>query len=82
MSFWPPPRLSRSKVPALMTHLDGDSDDNPAKMSEDKDDADAKLVDEVKNADTHNDTKHGCRLSLQHLIVFFTLRGSRILLPT
>lgn len=36
-------------------NLCSDSDDDPAKMSEEEDDADDKLVDEVKNADTHKD---------------------------
>lgn len=57
--------------------LDGNSDDDPAKTSEDEDDADAKLVDEVKNADTHKDTKHGYRLSLQRLIVFLYTKRSK-----
>lgn len=51
-------------------NLSSDSDDDTAEMSEDEDDADDKLVNEVKNADTHKDTKHGYRLSLQHFIVF------------
>jgi hypothetical protein len=51
-------------------NLSSDSDDDTAEMSEGEDDADDKLVNEVKNADTHKDTKHGYRLSLQHFIVF------------
>jgi hypothetical protein len=51
-------------------NLSSDSDDDTAEMSEDEDDADDKLVNEVKNADTHKDRKHGYRLSLQHFIMF------------
>jgi hypothetical protein len=51
-------------------NLSSDSDDDTAEMSEDEDDADDKLVNGVKNADTHKDMKHGYRLSLQHFIVF------------
>jgi hypothetical protein len=51
---------------------------DPAKMSEDEeDDNDESLVDEVKDADTAKDTKHGYRLSLQQSIMFIFLKTGK-----